>query len=281
MFKSRTENKDVSNWVYERYGFRSSLLNQDFHCGLMRPKTGKSMTKTLYILHGGNADDSQAAQAGLLPLIADILTKSAAENVQIVFPYIGTSFLHSHPTIKTKSFSDYFMKELIPACEKDLRVQPEHRLLYGWSMGGQAALNMFMRNSEHFGGVGVHFPTLIGFNYNDKKEQESYAHRQNVGSDMMQVLISEFQKEFVDLADFSNHDPLHLAKLNSTHLGNKKKIYFDVGQEDEFGLSEGARLLHETLLEKKIPHQYELVPQGKHDGTFIYTQAPKLLKYLL
>ncbi|WP_413287996.1 alpha/beta hydrolase-fold protein [Bdellovibrio sp. HCB337] len=281
MLKNRIEIKDVNQWTYERFGLHSSLLNQDLHCGFFRSKSGKAVTKTLYMFHGGNADDSQAAQAGLLPLVADILSQGSHENIQIVFPYIGTSFLHDHPTAQSKSFSNYFLKEVISVAEKELKIQPENRLLSGWSMGGQAALNMFLRFPDQFGGVGVHFPTLVGFNYNDKREQEAYAQRQKVSDAMMHILVSEFQKEFVDISDFSNHDPLHLAKLKAGQLGNKKKIYFDVGQEDEFGLSEGARMLHELLLDKKVAHQYELVPQGKHDGAFIYTQLGKLLKHIL
>jgi len=281
MLKNQIETVEVKNWIYERFIFQSSLLDKDVHCGFLRPKAGQTITKTVYMFHGGDADDSQVAKAGLLPHLSEILDQHSPENTLIVFPYIGKSFLHDHPTSKKKSFSDYFLKELMPVCEKGHQIQPENRLLCGWSMGGQAALNMFLRYPEKFSGIGVHFPTLIGFNYNDKMQKEAYALRQKVNETMMNILVGEFQKEFVDVSDFANHDPLHLVKQKAEQLGNKKKIYFDVGQDDEFGLSEGVQSLHDILSEKKVPHHYELVPQGKHDGAFIYGQLPKLLAYIL
>jgi len=279
MLKTKVENSAVKNWIYERYSFQSKILNQEFHCGLFRPNSTGPIERTIYMLHGGDADDSQVVQAGLLPVLAEILNAKSSTSTQLVFPFVGTSFLHEHPTMKTKSFSEYFMKELIPACENQTRA--EHRFLCGWSMGGQAALNMFMRAPGCFAGVGVHFPTLIGFDYSDKKQQEAYAHRQKVSEPMLNILVKEFQKEFVDLKDFANHDPLSLAKTQDAALWKEKKIYFDVGDADEFGLSEGALELHKTFKEKNVAHQFELVPEGKHDGYFIHAQISKMLSYLL
>lgn len=281
MLKSRVENLEIKNWNYERYAFQSGVLNQEFHCGFFRPNSKTKIDKTFYILHGGGADDSQPIQVGLLPVFAEMLNLRSHDNIQFVFPYVGNSFLHDHPTLKSKSFSHYFLKELVPVCEVQGLIRAENRFICGWSMGGQAALNMFMRSPEHFGGVGVHFPTLVGFDYNDKNQCEAYALRQKVSEPMMNILVTEFQKEFVDLKDFSNHDPLSLAKSQPAAAWKEKKIYFDVGGDDEFGLSEGVEALHEIFQQKKVVHQFELVPQGKHDGPFIHAQISKMLHYLL
>lgn len=276
MLKSKTTEQVVNAWKYERFGFKSDILGQDLHCGFLRREDSSSpITKTIYMLHGGNADDTQAAQAGLLPLLTETL---AQRSVQIVFPNIGTSFLHHHPTNKKKSFSEYFLNELVPAAEKG--TSTNERLICGWSMGGQAALNMFARHSEHFAGVGAHFPTLIQFDYLNPTDGAAYAARMKVSAPMMEILIGEFKKEFTDLKDFYRHCPLTLAREKAS-AWNGKKIYFDVGSEDEFGLSEGALVLHDILKAKKIEHYFKNIPQGKHDGAFIYTQIANLLNYLL
>lgn len=281
MFKNCSEKIQVKDWRYERFPFHSTLLNQEFYCGFFRPETKTPLTKTLYFLHGGDGDDRELAQAGLLPLLADYLNQKGQKNLQIVFPYIGTSFLHAHPTIKSKSYSNYFLDELLPACEANTRTEPESRFLCGCSMGGQSALNMFIRAMPLFGGVGAHFPTLINFDYNDPQQQAAYALRQKVAAAMLTVLVEGFQKEFVGFADFSNHDPLALVQKTAPSLWVDKKIYFDVGGQDEFGLSEGVKVFHELLEQKKIRHHYEFIPQGKHDSAFVQVQIQKMLNYLL
>lgn len=279
MLKNQIEKSQIGLWSYERYSFHSEVLGQDFHCGIFRQGPAGQITRTFYLLHGGSADDTQAVQAGLLPVLADLLKDQPG--TQIVLPYVGNSFLHDHPTTKNKSFSHYFLQELVPACERGTQTRSESRFIGGWSMGGHAALNMFMRHAAEFKGVGTHFPTLVDFNYNDPQQAEAYAVRLNVADNMMAILVGEFQKEFIDLKDFNSHNPLALAREKASSDWSQKRIYFDVGQSDEFGLQEGGGALHQILQQKKVTHQFESVPQGKHDGPFLHAQVGKMIKYLL
>lgn len=279
MLQARVDTIESGNWQYNRHVFHSKELGQEFHCGIFRSLKSTVIDTTLYLLHGGDGDDLQAVQAGLLTLLSDFLNSRNLHNVQVALPSIGTSFLQD--STPAKSYSHYFLQELVPACEAETKTRPESRFIAGWSMGGQSALNMFFRAPELFAGVGAHFPTLIDFDYTDKTQCENYAHRQNVSAPMIKILAEGFQKEFLDFQAFTRHDPLRLANaLPPSQLG-KKKIYFDVGQEDEFGLSEGARALHKICEAKGVAHQFEVVPQGKHDGAFIHGQLQKLLQHLL
>ncbi len=281
MLIAKVENYEVKNWGYERWRFHSTILNLEFHIGFFCSNSKAKISRTVYLLHGGNADDTQVVQAGLLPVIVDILSQGSQENIQFVFPYVGTSFLHDHPVLSSKSFSRYFINELIPACEVGTQMQSENRFICGWSMGGHAALNMFMREPDRFGGVGAHFPTLVTFDYTDKKQLAAYARRQQVSDAMLSVLVADFQNEFADFNDFSNFDPLTLARTKDKADWIGKKIYFDIGGQDEFGLSEGAKALHEVLQQKNVSHQFELITEGKHDAHFINSQINKMLNYLL
>jgi len=280
--KGPTENLTIKDWQYERYSFHSAVLKQELPCGFFRSKSAGPIHKTLYLFHGGGGDDAEAVQAGLLPLFAQVLKARSLplQQIQFVFPFIGKSFLHAHPHSSSRSFSDYFLNDLIPVAEKKTRTSPETRFIGGWSMGGQAALNMFLRFPERFGGVGAHFPTLIDFDYQDPTQQQAYARRQKVNGAMLQILLAGFQNEFVDRDDFLRHDPLFLARTTEASAWAGKKIYFDVGTEDEFGLSEGARVLHEILMQKSVIHHFEVVPHGRHDAPFLHKQIGKMLHYL-
>lgn len=279
MKKKQIESVHIQNWHYERFQTTSKILGQEFHYGTFRQSPAEKIDTTLYLLHGGGADDTQAAQAGLLPVLADLLKSHTT--TQVILPFIGNSFLHDHPTEKEKSYSQYFLQEIRPDCEQGTKTTNQSRYLSGWSMGGQAALNMFLRHTPLFAGVGVHFPTLITFDYNDTAQAQKYALRQNVAENMMGILVGEFQREFVNSKDYANHNPLELAKKATSSEWGQKKIYFDVGLADDFGLSEGAQALSQTLELKNIPHHFEAVPEGKHDAAFLHAQISKMIRYLL
>lgn len=279
MRKTPIESAKIQSWNYERFQFQSKVLAQDFRFGVFHQAPLEQVDTTLYLLHGGGADDTQAVQAGLLTILVDLLTPHPY--TQVVLPFVGNSFLHDHPTEDRKSFSKYFLNELLPLCEQGTKTESKSRYLSGWSMGGHAALNMFMRYPHQFAGAGAHFPTLIAFDYNHPKQAAEYAQRMNVTQDMMNILIGDLQREFVDKNDFAAHNPLELAKKAAANEWAQKKIYFDVGSNDDFGLQEGGQALSQILQQKNIPHHFESVPQGRHDAAFLHGQFSKLIHHLL
>lgn len=280
MIKIKEEGIELKDWKYERFKFESNILKQSMNCGFLRHNSNTEITTTIYLFHGGGADDAQAVQAGVLPLLVDTLNLHSGKNIQIVFPYIGNSFLNKN--IKSEeSFSCYFLNEIIPACEERTQTSAATRFVCGWSMGGQAALNMFLRNITLFGGVGAHFPTLINFDFTKSDQKSEYAFRHGLDENKMSVLINDFEKVFGTYDSFLSHDPIKLIDASLNKLGSVKKIYFDVGSEDEFGLFEGAEKFNQKLREKSIKHGFQVVPGGKHDGAFIHSQIPKMLSYLL
>jgi S-formylglutathione hydrolase FrmB len=150
-------------------------------------------------------------------------------------------------------------------------------------MGGQAALNGFLRKPDFFQGVAVHFPTLVCFDYAQAAEVDAFAKRCSVTDPYLKILVDEFQNEFVDRQDYLSHDPIALFRKMSAKeraILAKKRIYIDVGTLDEFGLFEGCEAFHQELQNEGIAHRYENLPGGKHDGPFVFQQFPKLLSYL-
>lgn len=281
------EEVEVGGFIYRRYLHPSKILKKEQHFGILRPRknTNKigSPCGTIYVLHGGNGNDRQTVDGGLISLIRETLLDNLTEgDFQIVLPSVGTSFLHAHPTSPERSYSDYFLKELLPLVEQGAHrfVDPQ-RYICGFSMGGQAALNVFLRNPGTFAGVGALFPTLISFDYTSKMDTESFTKRTGISPVHLDILISGFTSEFVDRRDFLGHDPIKLCEQLSRWDLHLKKIYFDVGTEDEFGLKEGCEKLHALMTEKNIPHHFEAIPEGRHDLEFLVRRFPRMLAYLL
>lgn len=272
------------DFFYSRIALQSLFLNSQVHYGRVQffPENEEPAQGTLYFLHGGSADDRQLPDAGIFALIQGKLAEHFRNRrIQIILPYIGNSFLRQGRGGSDLDYSRYFFQEVMSAAEKGTSTHDGARWIAGLSMGGQAALNAFFRQPKFFVGVGAHFPTVIDFDYNDPHAVERYSSRTLIQDPHRSILISELQTQFPGHRDFSGHDPISLARLMNPELFKDKRIYFDVGGRDEFGLFEGASSLHKILNGKQIKHSFELVPDGKHDPAFISRQFPKLLSCLL
>jgi S-formylglutathione hydrolase FrmB len=264
------------NFRYQRYRWLSKTLGREVTVGRAIPAQLESetqLTGTVYLLHGGNGDDTQPT--GFLPLIP------ADAGLQIIMPWIGTSFLRHDSASSERSYDDYFLGEVLPWAETATGTSAMNRFIAGYSMGGQAALNTFFRRPELFSGVGAHFPTLIDFDYSHPEAVQSFAARARVVEPWLEILVGGFRTEFRSLSEFVSHDPITLARAIDPERVRGKKIYFDVGGADEFGLFEGARVLDQVLTERHIPHVFGEMPDGRHDAAFLGAQLGKLLGTLL
>lgn len=277
------ESESFGAFAYSRHALHSKVLGAPVRFGILRPEgSSLALRETVYLFHGGNGDDRQPIDLGFPDILEKTLLSRRPEHLapQFVFPFIGTSFLHAHPTDSRRSFSDFFFRELLPCVEHSVERKEHARYLVGYSMGGQAALNTFLRFPEMFQGVGAHFPTLIRFRYDDEEDVRQFVSRTSIGRESLEILISGFKNEFADWGDFSRHDPISLLQSKGADPFVGKRIYFDVGTDDEFGLCEGGEYFHQLLQSKGLGHGFEKVHGGKHDAAFLWRQFPKLLEAL-
>jgi pimeloyl-ACP methyl ester carboxylesterase len=224
--------------------------------------------ESLYLFHGGNGDDQQFVQAQLTEVISpENLELLRSRGVRIFLPFIGVSLLQG-------SYSDYFFSELLPRLEDDLS-RPRH--IGGWSMGGFAALSAFFRRPEMFNSVGAHFPSLIDFDFKDQKEIEKFSKRVGIDTQHLEILLGEYKRVFPSFIDFKKSDPISIVSSIDPELLKSKKIFFDVGSKDDFGLFEGAAALAKVLSEKKIAHSYACIEGGRHDGAFLHARINSLI----
>lgn len=256
-----------TDFTYKRAKFSSHALGRDVQYGTVQFKGTETPRETLYFFHGGNGDDHQLIETGALEQLApETLSALRARRAQIILPYVGASFLRG-------AFKTHFYEELIPHIEKT----PQTRHVSGLSMGGQAALTAFLERPDFFASGSAHFPTLIAFDFTREAEVKAYLERTGVQDGYLQVLLGEFKREFGTREELSISDPIRLAeKIDPSRMAGKK-IFFDVGSKDFFGLSEGCSRLHEVLLKRGIAHEYACVPEGSHDGPFVSARFGALL----
>lgn len=280
------ETRNFGDLIYTRWEFESPALGMMCRYGtLVSEKLSKSPDKiggTIYYLHGGNGDDRQPIEAELYKaLSSDIQNLLLDKGYQIVFPWVGVSFLSDERLVSGKSYSSYFTDEVIPAAEAGTATAESTRFIAGYSMGGQAALNYFLRHLDKFAGVGASFPTLITFNPFDNAEVASFSKRNSVVPPWLDILHGEFKREFKTIVNFSRHDPIKILNAVDIAKLKTKKIHIDVGSNDEFGLYEGVRVFHELLNKTEVAHSFTELPGGKHDAALLHVQFPKFIKVML
>jgi enterochelin esterase-like enzyme len=110
-------------------------------------------------LGGGVGVDQVAERLVRQGAICPVVIVSAAINnsygVDSQVPAEGDQFDHG-------PYERYLLDELIPAVEANLAVvEPRHRFVAGFSMGGFAALHLAFRHPETFGGVGALSPAIF------------------------------------------------------------------------------------------------------------------------
>jgi S-formylglutathione hydrolase FrmB len=56
------------------------------------------------------------------------------------------------------------------------------------------------------------------------------------------------------------------------------RIYFDCGQQDDYGFDAGASALHRLLERRGVPHEFHLYP-GRHDWGYFISHLPQSMEF--
>ncbi len=77
------------------------------------------------------------------------------------------------------------------------------------------------------------------------------------------------------------HDPYRMVTSHKSALASLELLFIDVGSRDEFHLQLGARLLHRSLVELSVEHQFEEFEDGHFSTSYRYgVSIPQLVKAL-
>jgi S-formylglutathione hydrolase len=128
-------------------------------------------------------------------------------------------------------------------------------------MGGYGALRFAFARPELFSAVSAQSAALI-----TQTPQELEA-AERTGGPLGRVLGSAFGQP-VNAAHWRQNSVFALARRNVAAL-RRLAIYFNCGQEDDYGFEDGARSLHEQLQSEGVKHEYHLYPGGHNLSYFL------------
>jgi S-formylglutathione hydrolase FrmB len=220
----------------------------------------------LYELHGLGDNEQFLVHSGLWNLVEDQRERHELKDFLIATPAGGASFYINSKDGKV-CYEDFLLREFFPFIEKKYRASPgrANRAISGVSMGGYGALHLAFRHPLLFNAVSAHSAALI-----EKLPLFLNAPQ----SPRSRVLGAVFGIP-PDTAFWNANSPLELAR---TAKLSGLKIYFDCGDQDDYGFESGAAALDKVLTARRIPHEFHIYP-GRHDPAYFASHIPASLAF--
>ena len=259
-FNSRILKRPVRYCVYLPSGYDASSKQQP-------PRR----YPVLYFLHGLGDNEQTLFNSGGWTLLDDLRNQHKMGDFLIAAPEGRRSF-YINSADGTVRYSDFFLQEFMPLIEHkySIRAGREGRAISGISMGGYGALRFAFAHPELFSAVSAQSAALIA---ESPRELDAAG---GTGAPILSVLGPVFGKP-IEVRHWNENNPLTLAKKNTTVL-RRLAIYFNCGQEDNYGFEKGAAELHEELVKEHVKHEYHAYP-GDHSLTYFLSHFAEVMEF--
>ena len=225
----------------------------------------------LYFLHGLGQNEQTLFSTGGWSVIEDLRRQHKIDDFLVVAPEGKRSFYINSPGDSFR-YSDFFLEEFIPYIEKKYRVRPgrKGRAITGVSMGGYGALRFAFAHPELFSAVSAQSAALIT---QTPKELSAAGHSDSPLGRLMGPAFGEP----INVAHWQQNSVFVLARKNQPALRNLA-IYFNCGQQDDFGFEDGAAALDQQLRAEGVKHEYHSYP-GDHSLTYFLSHMGEVMEF--
>ena len=224
----------------------------------------------LYFFHGLGDNEQTFITTGGWNLVEDLRERGQLKDFLIATPAGGASFYINSRDGKVR-YENFLVQEFFPFIERHYRVRSgrANRAISGISMGGYGAFHLAFAHPELFSAVSAHSAALI------VKLPLFLSGNGTVPATGRARLLGGVFGQPPDQSFWERNSPLTLAR--SVNLSGMK-IYFDCGDQDDYGFDSGATALDRILTSRKIPHEFHLYP-GRHDGLYFASHLSASLEF--
>jgi S-formylglutathione hydrolase FrmB len=257
----------------------SRILKHPVHYCVYLPASYDSSTNAhpprtypvLYFLHGLGDNEQTLFNSGGWTLLDDLHKQHKLGEFLIVAPEGGRTFYINSADNKVR-YSDFFLQEFIPLIEGNYRITKgrKNRAISGISMGGYGALRFAFSHPELFSAASAQSAALI----TETPAELDTAARS--GAPLGKTLATVFGSP-IEVRHWDANNPLVLARENAAPL-HKLAIYFNCGQEDNYGFEKGAATLDGELKKEGIAHEYHSYP-GDHGIAYFLSHFEEVMEF--
>jgi S-formylglutathione hydrolase FrmB len=225
----------------------------------------------LYFLHGLGDNEQTLFNSGGWTLVDELRNQHKMGDFLIVAPE-GRRTFYINSDDGSVRYNDFFLQEFLPHIEGKYRIHSGRagRAISGISMGGYGALRFAFAHPELFSAVSAQSAALI------TESPQALDSASQTGTPLGGVLGAVFGKP-INVAHWNANSPFVLAKRNAPAL-RKTAIYFNCGQDDNYGFEKGAAALHEELQKESVKHEYHAYP-GDHGLTYFLSHFAEVMEF--
>ena len=224
----------------------------------------------LYYLHGLGDNEQSLLNLGGWDVISELRRQRKIGDFIVLAPSAGHSFYVDSADGKVR-YEDFFFKEFVPQMEKKYRGDGSRatRGITGVSMGGYGALRFAFKYPGEFAAVSAQMPALIA----ELPKDFTSGGPGSPGSLMGDIFGSPFNRAY-----FQRNNVFTFARSDSAASLKRMKIYFDIGNNDDYGFEQGALQLHELLKSRGVPAEFHIYP-GRHDPQFVVRHFGDVIQF--
>jgi S-formylglutathione hydrolase FrmB len=225
----------------------------------------------LYFLHGLGDNEQTLFNSGGWTLLDELRRQHKLGEFLIVAPEGGRTFYINSADGRVR-YGDFFLQEFVPLIEGEYRISKnrDNRAISGISMGGYGALRLAFSHPEMFSAASAQSAALI----TDSPHELDIAMQS--GSQLGKILATVFGDP-IDVQHWNENNPFLLARQNAAGL-HKVAIYFNCGQDDNYGFEKGAAALHAQLEKAGVKHVYHAYP-GDHSLTYFLSHFEEVMEF--
>jgi len=244
------------------------------YCVLLPPSYESDHDKkypVLYFLHGLGEDEQVLVRSGGWGLIEELRQKHQIGDFLVAVPEGRASFFINAAEGRVR-YSDFFLSEFLPFVESHFRALRDQtsRGVTGLSMGGYGALRVAFARPELFRSVSAQSPALL-----TETPQQLDQDLKDAGR-LTNLLGSVFGNP-IEVPHWHANNPFDLARKNRSQIQGQA-IYFNCGEQDEYGFAEGATKLDHQLASEGIKHEFHLYPGG-HDAEYFLSHLSETMEF--
>jgi S-formylglutathione hydrolase FrmB len=224
----------------------------------------------VYYLHGLGDNEQSLLNLGGWDLIEELRRSGKIGDFVVLAPNGGHTFFLNSVDGKIR-YEDFLLKEFMPQMEAKYRIDSSagKRGITGVSMGGFGALRLGFKYPQQFAAVTAQMPALVAeipanFNAGGPGSPTSM---------MGDVFGTQFNRSY-----FERNNVFYYARTTLATQLKRLKIYFDVGNNDDYGFEQGGEKLHQLLDSRGVPNEFHIYP-GRHDPQYAVRHFGEVIQF--